>query len=58
MKLDEETLRKIQLAADDESEDESPDLTEELHWVIERGNTRKPLRRNYAPNTKVSIIRA
>lgn len=29
MKLDEETLRKIQLAADNESEDELPNLTEE-----------------------------
>lgn len=58
MKLDAETLRKIQDAVDDESEDESPDLTEELQWTVDRGNTRRPIRPRMAPKTKISIVRA
>lgn len=41
-------------AVDAEPEDKPYDLTEGSRKVIERGNTHKPLRLNYAPNTKVN----
>lgn len=58
MIIDNETLRKAQQAIDEESEDESPDLAEELRFVIDRGNNRRPLRPLKADNTKLNIIRA
>lgn len=49
-----ETLRKAQQAIDDESEDELPNLTGDLRFVIHRGNNRGPLRPLKA-NTKLDI---
>ena len=56
--LNAEALQRAQQAIDDESEDESAELTEELHFVIDRGNNRRPLRPLTADNTKLNIVRA
>lgn len=44
MNFDAETVRELQHAADDESEDEPDNLDEELRWATEHGNNRRPLR--------------